>query len=460
MSAVYRTLRGQTSLEYLLLLAVVAVVVIASFGPGALVSQVHDSAQGYYNTVTRVIMGSGSDATPAKINGGWCPMTCPTSGYGFNTMYGLCECPAPAFGGAFCTAGNVSCVGSNLVDQFGNATNKPCEGQKITCNGVNSCGNCPQGQACGVVAATQQNPSGCGCANGLTCNPADPTQCSINGICPPKGSVPINCQYCGCPQGSFYYAAQSACVSCATVFPCTTYNNQFSCVTTTCGTNQSCDLNPNDPPEDYGQCVCNQGGYSNGTACVYCTATTDSSGNPVCTTSTDGRTCSAVTCPTNMYCNGAQNACQCSGHWDGINGCVPGPCTPGKCPAGAVCGPDQCGTANGCNGSNACPPAGQPSLTTCNTTVGQSTTGQCVCTPNCNGKDCGSDGCGGSCGNCVLSGSTCQSGTCVCTKQCANNQCGDDGCGGSCLPGCSSSQTCIAGQCVSNSAETRTGTGA
>lgn len=50
-------IRGQTSLEYLLLLAVVAVIIIASFGPGSLVSQVHDSAQDYYNTVTRVIMG-------------------------------------------------------------------------------------------------------------------------------------------------------------------------------------------------------------------------------------------------------------------------------------------------------------------------------------------------------------------------------------------------------------------
>jgi len=102
-----RRYRGQTSLEYLLLLSVVAVVVIASFSPGSLIDQVHNSAQGYYNTVTSAIMG----ANPKPINGGWCPVTCPSGGSGHTTViYRSCECPAPAFGGQFCTGnGSVSC---------------------------------------------------------------------------------------------------------------------------------------------------------------------------------------------------------------------------------------------------------------------------------------------------------------------------------------------------------------
>ena len=103
--AAYRPARGQTSLEYLLLLAVVAVIVIASFGPGAMVQQIHDSAGGYFNSVTRVIMGE----NPQAINGGWCPVTCPSLGSSGSVMYGACECPAPAFGGLFCPPGNVPC---------------------------------------------------------------------------------------------------------------------------------------------------------------------------------------------------------------------------------------------------------------------------------------------------------------------------------------------------------------
>ncbi|MBF0512317.1 MAG: class III signal peptide-containing protein [Candidatus Omnitrophica bacterium] len=95
-----RVIRGQVALEYLLLLAVVAVVVIAAFGPGALVDKVHDSAQSYYNTVARVIMDSDNSGlnNPNPIQGHWCPVTCPTQG-GYSVIYSACECPAPAFGG-------------------------------------------------------------------------------------------------------------------------------------------------------------------------------------------------------------------------------------------------------------------------------------------------------------------------------------------------------------------------
>src|SRR4029077_9300113 len=65
----------------------------------------------------------------------------------------------------------------------------------------------------------------------------------------------------------------------------------------------------------------------------------------------------------NSYCDSTQctaGECRCDAGfcWNGT-GCVSGnscgtfpnpcSCTGGTCPAGAVCGPDTCGTANGCN---------------------------------------------------------------------------------------------------------------
>lgn len=89
--------QAQTSIEYLLLVAVVAIIVIASFSKGSLIDKVHNSAQDYYSKVTSVIMGS----NPKPINGGWCPVIC-SAGNAPKVIYGACECPAPAFGGAAC----------------------------------------------------------------------------------------------------------------------------------------------------------------------------------------------------------------------------------------------------------------------------------------------------------------------------------------------------------------------
>jgi Flp pilus assembly pilin Flp len=83
--------RAQTSVEYLLLLTVVAVVVIASFSPGSLIDQVRISAASYYTSITKIIQGN---AVPAPIAGGLCP-----AGPGETPA---CECPVPAFGGAPC----------------------------------------------------------------------------------------------------------------------------------------------------------------------------------------------------------------------------------------------------------------------------------------------------------------------------------------------------------------------
>ena len=313
-SVAYSSTRGQTTLEYLLLLAVVAVVVIASFGPGSLVSKVHDSAQSYYNTVTNVIMG----ANPQPINGGWCPVTAP-SGSGPTVMYRSCECPAPAFGGAYC------------------------QGSSAVTTGATACGPCPTGQIC--------NSSGqCACPNNLVCG-------SGNG---PTGSIPsTDCTECICPKGTTY--SNNSCNQNCTQ-PCTTWNGT-SCVAVTCGANMWC--NPNLPSNC--ECACNQYSYPNpnGSGCVYCAA--DSHGNCTLPVTTGGSgqcntgattTCQALTgpggggCPQNMYCDTTvndtnYNSCRCDEDptnnfcttWNAAtSNCVQVPCcTQNSCPQGQTC---------------------------------------------------------------------------------------------------------------------------
>ena len=440
MPTAHSSARGQTSLEYLLLLAVVAVIVIASFGPGSLISKVHDSALSYYNTITRVIMG---ENPKQPIHGGWCPVTCSGNNtYGATTMYAACECPAPAFGGLYCgVAGNPNPTYNIAADG-----SVDCASQ-----GVHGC-SCPNGQTCGAVTRTTANPSGCGCPNKLTCGqPNDGT---------PPGSIPdITCTKCICPQGSYYDG--SACATCGLLKygppddetgQCTTYNGNNSCAPVKCATNMSCDptLGPGD--QYYNNCECNKGTYFNGSGCVSC---------PLCQEYDDGlKKCvdkSAKICPTsgNWTCTpaaGPSNLCQC---WQGYEydaaskGCIvcpggacPTTCTPHICPVingiSNTCGPDTCGNANGCGTCNS------PNAPTCDLGPSSKTYGKCICLPGtgCGSNTCGPDACGNpnGCGTCVPAGvATCNQGTCSCAKQCTGKQCGYDGCAGSC-------GTCPAGQ--------------
>jgi len=278
MPVAYSSNRGQTSIEYLLLLAVVAVIVIASFSPGSLISKVHDSAQDYYNTVTRVIMGNGNETIDGKkikpIDGGWCPVTGP-SGSGPTVMYRSCECPAPAFGGKACTDPqnpNSTACGAGQT----------CNGAMVTFQGVTACGQCPTGQVCNSAGV-------CGCPNSLVCGSGST----------PKGSIPsTDCSQCICPQGTTYSSTNNSCSQNCTQ-PCTTWNGT-SCVAVTCGANMWC--NPAVPSNL--ECQCDSGSYYVGPGCAYCQA---------CYTY-NGTSCVPVTCGANMWCNPAMPAaeeCQC-----------------------------------------------------------------------------------------------------------------------------------------------------
>ena len=90
----------------MILFGIVAAAVLYSFKN--LLPQVQNSSEGYYNNVTRVIMGD----KPEPINGGWCdwspcvPEVLPSGSppvMGTMSRYRTCQCPAPAFGGADCT---------------------------------------------------------------------------------------------------------------------------------------------------------------------------------------------------------------------------------------------------------------------------------------------------------------------------------------------------------------------
>lgn len=317
----HNSARGQTSIEYLLLLGVVAVVVITALGPVALIGKVRNTAGGYYNTVTTVIMGNGNETLEGKkinpINGGWCPVTCPT-GFGPQAIYGSCECPAPALGGAPCTPGAVSC-----------GAGQSCSGQIVQCTGGagpgGSCGACPTGQVC-------LPPDGhCGCADGL--------------VCPANSNPDPTCTQCQCDLG--FYWNGSACALCQVSGggQCTTTSSDGqSCTPLTgpggggCAVNMWCDTNPTDP--GYNSCQCDQYTYWNGSGCVYCTAT---SGGQCQLPNAQGTGCAPITCNANMYCNVSVNACQCIAGYGYTTG-------PG-------CVPDSCGTVPGnataCSGTPA-----------------------------------------------------------------------------------------------------------
>ena len=324
-----------------MLLAVVAVIVIASFSQGSLITKIHDSSEDYFNSVTRVIMGE----NPKPIPGGWCPVTCPQAGsFGFDVMYGACECPAPAFGGTCPDTGIVTC-----------GAGQTCKGFEVTCgtpgklpSSINPCGPCPTGQVC--VAVTTDNPTGCACSNGLTCNGQGKS---------PKNSLPDeSCTQCACPQYSSISCDGSSCDYCPkgqylvrsgdpgwNPTYCSNGSPTSSCLSNpnvvcnstgqcSCSNGTKCDANKNmTPSKDCSSCDCYLYTYYNAAigACSYCQAGY---------ASYDGKTCVPVQCPKNSSYNQTTQTCDCykGSKWsDTLKQCVY-PCSPiGTCPGGQTC---------------------------------------------------------------------------------------------------------------------------
>jgi len=477
MSADYSPTRGQTSLEYLLLLAVVAVVVIASFGPGSLISQVHDSAQDYYKTVTRAIMGE----NPQPINGGWCPIQCP-SGSGPTTIYQACECPAPAFGGASCAgSGSVSCSGTTACG--------PCPPGQV-CNSAGNC-VCANNLDCSSIPNSSPDPTCTKCEcwanycwNGFACVPGNDCTCAPNCLgknCGADDGCGGACLTGNCPFGQHctVNGCESLCLACQTW-------NGSSCVTTTpCGSNNcgfdscnnSCGTCP--PPGQPTLTTCSSTGGSAGicVACGDCIVSAECGSNLGTST-----ICGSV-------CIGTANQCT------PPKFCQNDTCTCGACVSNFECGPlstnpndayDSCGNhcippcaavdpVNGCSCNS--PQDIASGDTTCNLAQGI-----CVCTAQANSCasnfECGPlsassgnayDSCGNHCtppcaavdpvNGCscntpqdISSGdTTCNNslGICVCTplaNSCVSNfECGPlsassgdayDSCGNHCTPPC------------------------
>jgi hypothetical protein len=398
MSADHTPSRGQSSLEYLLVLAVVAVVVIASFGPGSLVSQVQNSAATYYNTVTTAITGKGN---PVPINGGWCPVTCPPAGSsGANVLYGACECPAPAFGGAFCPGGSVGC-----------GAGQTCSGQVVDCSGTTSCA-CPTGEQCNAQGQ-------CVCANGLNCS-------SI-----PNSSPDPTCTKCLCWNGTFWDPTTKSCDFCTVQGgQCTTSLDGQSCTVVTCPVNEYCNTSVN-------ACQCIAGTVWNGTSCVFLPCWP----NPPCPPLNG---CGADNCGNVCGLNGGVclvGLCSSGGGGPGTCNCTPNP----PCPVTNGCGIDNCGNACGTcpNGETCNNPNG--GVGTCSCTGSSCTCVPTVCTVSSQcGSPLGINNCNAVCQGqqnicpvanpplvCDLNSLTCVCGGCYPIYQC-NSTAGFDNCGQSC----------------------------
>ncbi len=353
---------GQTVLEYMLILAVVGVIVLSSFA--FLVPRVNKSSEGYYNSVSRVMMGE----DPQPINGGWCPVAASNmqAGAADNaTIYRTCECPAPAFGGAYCdptdsfNGNNVSCLGASCtptgtcVPQCAGKQCGPdgCGGNCGFCSSVQSCTAtgqclCPS-FACSSPINSVPNATctSCICPQYSTYNAGPPASCDYPStlVCPPgTGLIPNATNTdCICPQYSYWNFQTHRCV-----YPSFPWNcpnnlipnpyfdpnaaagtpNSFACICPLGSTYNSvdnschyapivCDPSKNWAPDPTGtQCWCYSGFYYDCTSdsCVFGTP-------PDCPAACSGNNCgcapngcSCGTCGANSTCSSSSSPGQCS----------------------------------------------------------------------------------------------------------------------------------------------------
>lgn len=314
--------RGQAALEYMLLLTVVAIVVLIAIKPSStsrsVLNRAQEDTEGYYNTITEVIMGK----NPRPIDGGLCPPK--PSGYQ------ECACPQPAFGGAPCTPTSggppLTYCGDAVCN--GNETGEPghpidVSDPLITCFNdcdamdCSSCATIIPGTQCGVLCGgtTCQglevcNASNCspGCAGYTATCAADAVLCS--GACSCTGAwVPL--AGCGVPVGS--------CVP--TPFEMCMQNNNCNAFCTPAQTIQA------RPDPTCGQCLPTATAIPCGPGTVTLPATLN------------GATAN-VACPAGCAPGTMSSVCT-----NGIFGPISNICLPTDCPVTAVSNPD-CGGTN------------------------------------------------------------------------------------------------------------------
>lgn len=211
--------RAQSAVEYLLLLAVVAAVVMISFR--ILLPKTQNTTDGYFNTVSRAIVGGGANITrgdgtqgfendPAPINGGWCGLdgeplngrleTCDDLDLpcGTAVYYRKCACPEPAFGGTQCIASNPSLATLDCTAQTSACAD--CTSQDDSCQA-------PEPTNCAQVTA------------GLTA--CSKKACTISRACGPcQGTPPAGTQEC--PQASVDVIAGTSWSFVSSVSACST----------------------------------------------------------------------------------------------------------------------------------------------------------------------------------------------------------------------------------------------
>jgi hypothetical protein len=465
-------------LEYLLLMALVAFLVLSSFKPNGILDLTRQATNAYFSSGSRAIMGGYYNTTggtnrptfenPAPVNGGWCGWSLCMN----DVQTRECACPRAAFGGK-------ECAGEALLKGCGGPQTAICDaalgfvydpsspwtcacaaGLKInpaktacvkctsdgscsaavpgcgeTTYGVDNCGiTCHRtGGGCPIVCTPD-----CSCAANTCVGSTCPDRCK--GTCPGKKPLDNSCAANTCPT--------STCTDGCQVYSGTKPLNN-SCAANTCPTStctDGCQVYPGTKAPD-NSCAAN--------TCPTTTCT-DSCGNVFTGTKTTG-SCAAV-CPDGI-CNGSENCvtcwqdCQCP---VGRNPTNPGYCKATAVPPVCVCTPDcffrVCGD-DGCGGPGC--GCGGHCTGGCNVNSICDATGWCVCDPKCGTKMCGADNCGGGCG--PLSGAcpvgkTCVGGVCQCIPNCSGKPCGsNDGCGGSCKTGtCGYLQHCSAGSCVAD----------
>lgn len=153
-------------------------------------------------------------------------------------------------------------------------------------SGASSCTVTPDTNI--ILNVTVSAPS---CAGGQTYN-------GIMCSCPTNmGMPPGNNSSCQCYAGTYYVSSSAGCAYCPVG---KISNDGKTCVPITCPANMYFDITPG--TSGYNSCQCDQYTYWNGSSCSYC---------PTGQTSTDGKTCTPIICPANMYYDVTSYSCQC-----------------------------------------------------------------------------------------------------------------------------------------------------